>query len=89
MLSQHRLNFTQLDPEAANLDLPIGAAGKLDHAIGSVAAQIAGLVKAGIGWRVSGIGGLGPHLNPDTLGPDTSANGLGTNRSAVRPGRPR
>src|ERR1700752_2401430 len=45
VLSEHRLDFAQLDAIPSDLDLVIDAAQKLDVAVGQIASTIAGLVK--------------------------------------------
>ncbi len=65
--AQRGLDLAELDPEAADLDLVVGAAEELQLAVGAPAHEVAGAV----------------HPRP---GPP---NGSATNRSAVRPGRPR
>ena len=44
---QHVLDFAQLDPEAAQLDLAIDASHERDGAIGKITRQIASAVPAG------------------------------------------
>jgi acyl-CoA synthetase (AMP-forming)/AMP-acid ligase II len=44
-----------LDPEAANLDLLVRAAGEFEFAVGVVAGEVAGAVHAGAGWS-EGVG---------------------------------
>src|SRR5258708_7608637 len=46
MAGESRLDFTGLHSKAANLDLKIASANKLDRAIGQIACQVAGLVKS-------------------------------------------
>jgi hypothetical protein len=45
MLQQLRFDFPQLDAEAADFDLVVDAAQKLDGAVGSVAGKVAGFVQ--------------------------------------------
>ncbi|MNH08961.1 hypothetical protein D3C79_684010 [compost metagenome] len=45
LLLQTRLDFTQLDPETADLHLMVDAADVLDHSIGTVTRQVAGTVQ--------------------------------------------
>ncbi|GAA3438554.1 hypothetical protein GCM10018954_081710 [Kutzneria kofuensis] len=44
--AQRRLDLAQLDPEAADLDLVVGAADELQHAAGGPADEVAGAVHA-------------------------------------------
>ena len=48
------LDLTGLDAEAADLELPVGAAEELDVAVGEPARQVAGAVEAGA--RAEGVG---------------------------------
>ncbi len=41
MVEQRRFDITQLDADAANLDLIVDTAGKLKHAVGAQPAHIA------------------------------------------------
>src|SRR4030095_14918415 len=49
MFGQHRFDFAQLDAEAADLDLIIEAAQKLDVAVGQIARPIPGPIHARAG----------------------------------------
>src|SRR5690349_20312170 len=51
VLSEHALDFFQFDAKAANLHLLIGAAHKLETAVGKIATQISGTIKALIPLR--------------------------------------
>ena len=44
-----RLDFAELDPQAVELDLLIGAAGVHDRAVGAAVAAVAGPVEAAAG----------------------------------------
>ncbi len=46
VFQQARFDFTQLDPQAANLHLMVDTAGVLDHALVAVTRQVAGAVEA-------------------------------------------
>ena len=53
---QSRFDFLQLDPEATNFDLGIGAAEEFHLAVGQVTAEIPGAVEAVGRFRAPGIG---------------------------------
>jgi hypothetical protein len=51
MAGQGRLDLTELDAVAADLDLEVGAAEVLQRAVGAPAPEIAGAVQSGRRWR--------------------------------------
>ncbi len=53
--AQHRLDLAGLDPEAADLDLGVGAAEELQASVGPQAHQVAGAVEA-LAGRAEGVG---------------------------------
>ena len=56
MSAKAGFDFTQLDAEAAQLDLLVDAAEEFDVAIGQIAGQVAGAVEAGAGAGVKRMG---------------------------------
>ena len=45
MRAERRLDLAELDAEAADLDLAVGAAEEVEHAVGAPAHQVAGAVQ--------------------------------------------
>src|SRR4030081_2223872 len=49
MLTKHRLDLTQLDPESANLHLIVDTAQTLDFAVGQIAGKVSRFIKSCLG----------------------------------------
>ncbi len=73
MAAEHGLDLGRLDPEAADLDLLVGAADELQRAVGAPAHQVAGAVHA--------LAAAGERIGQETLGAQVGAAQVATRQA--------